>query len=321
MLRSVAFVGALVFAAGLLLSGCKAGGDPKACEEYATKVCAAAGEGATCQAVKQTVELLSPAACSAALSDVEATLAKLKDKRAVCDQLVTKLCADLGAETESCNLVKAKTPEFPPERCAQMMERYADVLADLKRREQANKPLDAEKQALIAAGEAPSFGPKDAKVTLVEFSDFQCPYCARAASAASELKKQYGTKVRFIFRQFPLNFHQDAHLAAQASLAADAQGKFWQFHDLAFANQKALDRASLEKHAKTLGLDVARFLSELDKGIYKERVDADFKLGEQVFVGGTPTLFLNGKRVENPTDVKLIGSLIDKEIGAVAKAD
>lgn len=313
-------IGLFFVFAGLV--ACKTAADPKACEQFSNKVCTKSGEqSSACQTIKQASELLSPAACSAALADVELTLSKVNEKRAACDQLVTKLCADLGDSTDSCKLVKDKTPEFPPERCSQMMEQYDKVLADLQRREQANKPLDAEKQALLAEGDAPSFGAEDAKVTLVEFSDFQCPYCSRAATATAEIKEKYKDKIRFIFRQFPLSFHQNAKLAAQAALAANAQGKFWEFHDLAFANQKSLDRASLEGYAKTVGLDVGRFKADLDKGTYQAQVEADTKLGESVFVSGTPTMFLNGKRVDNPTDAAAIASLIDEELASDVKAD
>jgi protein-disulfide isomerase len=297
------------------LAGCKAAGDPEDCKTFTDKVCAAAGEGgAACQNLRQTVELLTPAACTAALADIDTTLAKLKEQRASCDQLVTKLCADLGESTDSCRLVREKTPEFPSERCEQMLKSYANVLEELQRRELANQPLDAAKQATIAAGNPPAFGPANAKVTLVEFSDFQCPYCSRAAVATKEVKQKYGDKVRFIFRQFPLNFHPDAHLAAQAALAANAQGKFWAFHDLAYENQKALGRADLEKYAQQLGLDVNRFKRALDSGEFKAMVDADVKLGEEVAVNGTPTLFLNGKRVADPTDAAFIGKAIDEAL-------
>jgi protein-disulfide isomerase len=160
----------------------------------------------------------------------------------------------------------------------------------------------------------PAFGPADAKVTIVEFSDFQCPFCSRAATAVHTVKEKYSDKVRFVFRQFPLSFHQNAHLSAEAALAANAQGKFWEFHDKAFANQQKLDRASLEGYAKDIGLNVAEFKKALDDKTYAPTVDAELKLGEEVAVDGTPTMFLNGKRVSNPSDTTELSKEIDEAL-------
>jgi protein-disulfide isomerase len=148
-------------------------------------------------------------------------------------------------------------------------------------------------------------------VTLVEFSDFECPFCSRAAAVVEKIREKYGDRVRFVFRQFPLPMHQNAHEAAEASLAAHAQGKFWQFHDVLFENQKQLDKASLEDHAKQVGLDVGTFKQALESDKYAAAVDADMKLGSQVSVQGTPTLFINGVRVADPTNFEGVSRLIE----------
>jgi protein-disulfide isomerase len=154
-------------------------------------------------------------------------------------------------------------------------------------------------------------GPQNAKVTIVEFSDFQCPFCSRAAEATSKLKEKYGTKIRFVFRQFPLSFHQNAQLASEAALAANEQGKFWEYHDKLFANQNALERDKLEGYAKEVGLDVAKFKKALDSKTFAATVAEDLKLGEEAAVDGTPTMFLNGARIANPTDFDAISKQID----------
>ena len=283
------------------------------CGKYVAAVCEAAGDKApACTQITGASELLPPSACEAAMKDIAYTKTQIANARKQCDVLVAKLCKDLGNETESCQMVKKQTPNFPPDRCKMMMDRYDAVLGDLKRREDAKKPLSEDKQKRIAADDAPAFGPADAKAVLVEFSDFQCPYCSKAADATKQLKEKYGTKVRFVFRQFPLNFHKDAHLASQAALAANAQGKFWEYHDKLFANQKAIKRADLDKYAQELGLDVAKFKKALDEGTYKEAVDADLKIGQDASVQGTPTLFLNGARVQNATDFAAISKQIDE---------
>lgn len=285
---------------------------PTACADYSKRMCKETGEESpVCASIKTTADLMPPEACVAALANVEFAVKKLGDKRKKCDELTTKLCADLGPATETCKMVTTHTKTFPPERCETMLSRYAEVLADLKRQEDRNKPLSPEKLAKLSAGDVSAFGPADAKVTLVEFSDFQCPFCSRAADTVHKIREKYGDKVHFVFRQFPLSFHQNAHVAAEASLAARAQGKFWEFHDKLFSDQQKLDRASLEAHAKDLGLNLAAFKKALDDKTFAATVDAEQKLGEEVGVDGTPTVFLNGARLGNPTDLAAISAQID----------
>jgi protein-disulfide isomerase len=288
---------------------------PKACEEYSTKICKQAGDtSATCTTLKTTVELFTPETCAAALTQVDFSLKKIADKGKKCDELTKKLCDDIGPATQTCEMVKSTAKNFAPERCDGMLARYTEVLEGLKKQEEHNKPLSPEKMAKLTEGSATQFGPNDAKVTIVEFSDFQCPFCSRAATAVHDLKAKYGDKVHFVFRQFPLSFHQNAHLSAEAALAANAQGKFWEFHDKLFANQQKLDRESLEGYAKELGLNVNEFKKALDAKTYASVVDSEQKLGEEVAVDGTPTMFLNGKRVSNPTDLTEIAKEIDQAL-------
>jgi protein-disulfide isomerase len=311
---------------GASSSGCKSAGKdavtkgeasaasatPDPCAEFVNMICAKAGkESSTCQSVTSTAALLSPTACTAASKDKSYALQKLSEQRKICDQLTSRLCKDLGDDSATCKMVQTQTETFPPDRCAAMIEHYADVLTDLKRIEAESQPLNAALQAAIARSDAPSFGPADAKVTMVEFSDFQCPYCSKAAQTTHKIKEKYSSKVRFVFRQFPLPFHDKAHVAAEAGLAANAQGKFWQMHDLMFANQGALDQESLEKYAKQVGLNGATFKKALDTKQYVGAVDADVKLGDQASVSGTPTLFLNGARVQDPTSFDGVSALIE----------
>ena len=290
-----------------------AGGD---CDSYGKSLCEIAGaESATCGSIKTVLKLLPPAACKAGAADLEFSKKAIGSMSKPCDDLIAKLCGDLGKDTQTCKMVQGKTKQFGAERCTNMMANYPKVLAELKRMEEANKPLTADKFASITVDNgAGAHGPTTAKVTIVEFSDFQCPFCTRAANATTELKKKYGDKIRVIFRQFPLSFHKDAHLAAQASLAAGEQGKFWEMHDKMFANQRALKREDLDKYATELKLDMKKFKAALDSGKYKAAVDADMKLGGTVAVQGTPTMFLNGKRVANASDVGSISSMIDAEL-------
>jgi protein-disulfide isomerase len=285
---------------------------PTACADYAKKVCDEAGASSgTCTSVTEATKLLPPAACAAATAEFATTKKKLADLRKSCDELTTKLCAEIGPTTDTCEMVKTQTKTFAPDRCAMMMQHYTEVVADLKKREDRNKPIPAEKLAALTKPDAPSFGPDGAKVTIIEFSDFQCPFCSRAANVVQKLKEKYGTQVHFVFRQFPLSFHRQAHLAAEAALAANAQGKFWEYHDKLFADQTKLERPGLEAAAKDLGLDLNAFKKALDTNSFKDAVDADEKLGEGVAVDGTPTMFLNGKRVGDPTNFDTLSKQID----------
>lgn len=287
------------------------------CGDWAKEVCKGAGDKSEgCGQAQAASKLLPASACVAARGDLAGTIAKLKSARGSCDTLVERICSDLGKETQTCAMVREKTESFPAERCAEMLGGYDGVIGELRQMEKANAPLSTELAAKHAAGDAPGFGPADAKLAVVLYSDFECPYCSRAAEVAGKLKEKYGTKVRFVFRQYPLPMHANAPLAHEAALAAHVQGKFWPFHDLLFANQRSLDRESLEKHAEKVGLDMARFKKALDEHTYAATVKADMKLGEEVGVSGTPSLFIGTERVQNPTDFDAVAKQIDKLLGS-----
>lgn len=173
----------------------------------------------------------------------------------------------------------------------------------------------------VDPGEGPSFGSKNAPVTIVEFSDFQCPFCSRVVPTLKKIKDTYKDKVRVVWRNYPLPFHQDAKPAAEAALAAHAQGKFWEMHDKLFDNQRALDRASLEKYAAEIGLDVARFKADLDAGRYKSQVEADFSYGNSLPGGGmgTPTFFINGRKIAGAYPFEKFDAMIKEALSAKGK--
>lgn len=146
----------------------------------------------------------------------------------------------------------------------------------------------------VSVDDDPSKGPAGAPVTVVEFTDFQCPACAAMHPILEEVLKSYGAQVRFVVRDYPLQNHEWAKKAAEAANAANAQGKFFEYAALLFQRQKALDVASLKKYASELGLNRVRFDSELDKGIYADEVKHDLNDGEIYGVRGTPSIFING---------------------------
>ncbi len=146
----------------------------------------------------------------------------------------------------------------------------------------------------ISLDDDPSRGDINAPVTIVEFTDFQCPACAAMHPVLDEVLKSYGNKVRFVVRDFPLNQHEYARKAAEAADAANAQGKFFEYVALLFKNQKALDVPSLKKYATEIGLDRTRFDAALDRGVYAAEVQKDIEDGEMYGIGSTPTIFING---------------------------
>jgi protein-disulfide isomerase len=159
-------------------------------------------------------------------------------------------------------------------------------------------------------------GPKSAPVQIVEFSDFQCPFCSRVVPTIKQIEDKYNGKVRIAFRNYPLPFHDHAQLAAEAAMAAKAQGKFWEMHDKLFGNQQALDRPSLEKYAGEIGLNVDKFKSDLDSGKYKGEVNADVQYANGLGGGGfgTPTFFINGRKISGAMPYDNFAQVIDEEL-------
>lgn len=144
----------------------------------------------------------------------------------------------------------------------------------------------------------PSFGPKDAKVHIVEFGDFQCPYCKEAFPIVKKILSEYGNRIHLVFRDFPLlDMHPEALKAAEATECAQEQGKFWQLHDKIFQNQDRLSDSNLKLWARQLGLEPGKFNSCLDSGKYYDEVLEDLEAGIKAGVTGTPTFFINGYKV------------------------
>ncbi|MGQ0505575.1 MAG: DsbA family protein [Myxococcaceae bacterium] len=166
---------------------------------------------------------------------------------------------------------------------------------------------------------APAKGPANAPITLAVFSDFQCPFCSRAVPTLKELESLYPGKIKVVFKQQPLPFHENARLAAEASFAAAEQGKFWELHDELFAHQSALDRASLENHARKVGLNVSKFKAALDSHRFEAAVSADMQEASRVGVNGTPTFFINGRRLVGAQPTSAFKTLIDQELVKAGK--
>ena len=168
----------------------------------------------------------------------------------------------------------------------------------------------------VEAGNGPAFGKTGAPVTIVEFSDFECPFCSRAAETVTELKKKYGNKVKLTFRHFPLPMHPNARPASEASMCINEQStdKFWKFHDLAFKNQTKLDKANLEKYAKDAGADVKKFNECLTSKKFADVVQKDLDYGSKIGVKSTPTFFINGQLVSGALPIESFSEIIEEEL-------
>lgn len=178
--------------------------------------------------------------------------------------------------------------------------------------------LLGEPVAIKTAG-APSKGPANARVTIVEFSDFQCPYCRVAAMQVYKVLEMFPNDVKLVFKQFPLETHSQAELAAQASLAANAQGKFWQLHDKMFTNPKQISKDQIMLWAKEVGMDVVRLAGDLQANRYKKQVEAEVLEGVAAGVSGTPTFFINNKAYRAMMDPEILKPLIEEELKKASK--
>jgi protein-disulfide isomerase len=168
----------------------------------------------------------------------------------------------------------------------------------------------------VEVGSAPFTGGKDAKVTIIEFSDFQCPFCAKGADIVKEIKKKYGNKVKVAFKNFPLPFHNHAEKAAVAGLCANEQGMdyFWKMHDEMFANQDSLDDSGLKEKAKKIGLKLDAFEKCLAENKFLPQVKADMEEGKKIKVKSTPTFFINGQLINGAQPMEVFAELIDEEL-------
>jgi protein-disulfide isomerase len=162
----------------------------------------------------------------------------------------------------------------------------------------------------------PTRGPKDAKITIVEFSDFECPFCSRAKATVDDVLKAYPTQVKLYFRQFPLSFHPNAQKAAEAALCAHDQNKFWEMHDTMFGGQSELAVENLKEKAKKTGLNAEEFDKCLDSGKHAQAVAKDIEAGKKAGVSGTPAFFINGVFLSGAQPIEEFKKVIDQELAA-----
>jgi protein-disulfide isomerase len=179
---------------------------------------------------------------------------------------------------------------------------------------QPQRPAEPSAPVVVDITGAPLKGNPSAPITIVEFSDFECPFCSKVGPTITQLLADYPGQIKVVFKQLPLEFHKSAPLAAQASLAAHEQGKFWPYHDLLFANQRALTRPDLERYAEQLGLDMGQFNAALNSEKFKAQVDKDLAESQRNGIRGTPHFAINGKRLSGAQPIEKFKALIDAEL-------
>jgi len=163
--------------------------------------------------------------------------------------------------------------------------------------------FDADRIKDVAPGDSPSKGPSGAPITLIEFADFECPFCGLMAPRLEETYSKHPGQVRFVYKFMPLSAHPHGEIAARAAIAALDQGKFWEMHDKLFANQQHLEQPDLDSYAKDLGLDLNKFHADMNSQATTDRLAADRKQADGLLVKGTPTIYVNGREYDPQQDL------------------
>ena len=194
--------------------------------------------------------------------------------------------------------------------------RAVKIVRDLRKQAAAEIVLEPARVDVEAIG--PSRGPDDAIVTIIEFSDFHCPYCGRVVKTIDQVLIKYPTQVRFVFRHLPLSIHPRAQAAAEAAACADNQGSFWDYHDLIFADRKADSDEDFERYASELGLDMQAFRQCVQNRETQQIVEADIVAAGSLRVTGTPSFVVNGIPLHGAQGIKAFSEVIDSEIARIS---
>jgi protein-disulfide isomerase len=255
----------------------------------------------------------------------EAAKARGMDRAALVEKEITSKIApvtddDIGfwyqtnqARVQGASLDQVRQPirQFlTQERMQVIREQY---LGTLKAKTAVRVMLDPPRQTVATDG-SPAKGPANAPIELIEFSDFQCPYCLRAAPTVNQVLSAYGEKIHFVYRNYPLPNHPNARQAAEAAACAADQGKFWPYHDRLFEDPSKLGQSELKRDAADLGLDTAKFDACVDSHKLKATVDADLQAGQEAGVDGTPAFFINGRMISGAQPFEVFKRIIDEEL-------
>ena len=199
-------------------------------------------------------------------------------------------------------------------------QRRAAFVEELKQKHKTTIMLRPPAFEVATAGRPEKGGGAKAPVTIIEFSDYQCPFCQRAEGVVDQVVHAYGNKVRLVFRDFPLPIHPQARPAAEAASCANAQGKFWEYHAKLFANQSALGEEQLKEYAKDVGLDPAKFEDCLTQKPFSAAIDKDLSEAAKLGINGTPAFFINGRLLSGAQPFEKFKEVIDEELRAKGAA-
>jgi protein-disulfide isomerase len=259
------------------------------------------------------------------LLDAEAVKRKLTPEELLRQEVDAKVTPLPAAQVEA--IYEQNKDRFAGQTRADALARVRDVLAQrakAERRAAFDKELraaarvavrlDTPRTAITIPAGAPSTGPADPKVTIVEFTDYQCPYCHRAQAVVDQVLARYSGKVRFVHLDFPLDGHPGAIPAARAARCAGEQGKFWEYHRSLMTAPGTLDEADLKGRATALRLDVGGFGKCLSSGRHEEAIQASLRQGEDLGVTGTPAYFVNGRMLSGARPLEAFTELIDAEL-------
>ena len=225
-------------------------------------------------------------------------------------------CSDVPVSVAQCVQEKRACPKCLP--AAKLVAKMVrDGLSQEQIEEGYHARFDADKVKNVDVGKAPFKGPEGAPVTLIEFADFECPYCAIMSPVLEQTWEQRPQEIRYVYKFFPLSAHPHGEIAARAAVAAMNQGKFWEMHDKLFANRDHLEQTDLDQYAKEIGLDLPRFHKDAESQATTDWIAADRKQADALGVQGTPTIYINGRDFSARQD---LNDWIAQELGGDVKA-
>jgi protein-disulfide isomerase len=264
--------------------------------------------GSTCHGqsspgAEATKDTTAPA--DVTLAGVDASMLTPREKREWSQEVSDLLapCSDTPVSIAQCVTEKRACSRCLPA-AKYVLRAVRDGLSPEQIEKSYHNRFDADRVKNVPLDGSPAKGPDSAPITVIEFADFECPFCAMEAPVLEKMWQTHQSQVRFVYKFFPLQAHPHGESAARAGIAAMNQGKFWEMHDKLFANRDHLEQADVDGYAKELGLDVAKLHTDMASQATTDRIDRDKKLGESVGVQGTPTIFINGRDYDPRQDVE-----------------
>jgi protein-disulfide isomerase len=276
------------------------------------------------QAIAERTEDLKKQTLQTMADDYLVQQAAKKDNLSVADYLKKEYTGKDGVTEAQAQAFYDKhkqqgTPPFAQIKTELIDDMNRQALLDRLRKQEPVKILLEPKRVAVQSSGHPALGPADAPVTIVEFTDFQCPFCKRSEDTIKQLRAQYGDKIRLVHMDFPLSFHSHALDAAKAARCANDQGKFWQYRDALFADQSKLSATDLKATAKQLGLNTTQFDSCFDKSKYQAAIQSDLAEGNQLGVDGTPAFFIDGRSLVGAQPLSAFTEVVDDELAKNTK--